>query len=228
MTSFLRFLTQFEFLFYFVLSVILIVFSVRIYKLWKEWSTSLFGLEREHTQQQINQGITILIFTFALGVGLFTLTTFVAPSIPGINLAATPTVDLTSQPSIAIVPTPTISETTTGLIPTLTAILDMGCIPDQVQWTDPINGDSISGKYVLMGTVNISNLGFYKFEYAIADSESWTTIAAGNKPIIDGPLGGSWDTSSLTPGEYKLRLVVSNNQTALPECIIKITIQDAK
>jgi len=225
MTSFLRFLSQFEILFYLILAVILIVFAVKVYKAWKEWSTSLFGLEKEHTQRQINQGITILIFTFALGITLFILTTFIAPSYPGVQQAATPTLNLTAQPTV-IPATPTISATTTGLIPTLTAILDMGCIPDQVQWTDPINGDSISGTYVLKGTVNVANLGFYKFEFSPVDSNSWTTIAAGNKSIIDEPLGGSWDTSSLSPGDYKLRLVVTNNQNEpLPECIIDITIK---
>ena len=228
MTSLLRFLNKFEFLFYLVLAVILVIFVIKVYKAWKEWSTSLFGLEKEHTQRQINQGITILIFTFALGIGLFILTTFVAPSIPGVEQAATPTLNLTAQPTV-ILSTPTISATTTGLIPTLTAILDMGCIPDQVQWTDPINGDSISGKYLLKGTVNVPNLGFYKFEFSPADSDYWTTIAAGNKLIIDEPLGGSWDTTSLTPGDYKLRLIVTNNQNEpMPECVINITIKAQK
>jgi hypothetical protein len=225
MTSLLRFLNKFEFLFYLILAVILIIFVVKVYRAWKEWSTALFGLEKEHTQRQINQGITILIFTFALGIGLFILTTFVAPSMPGVDIAATPTLNLTAQPTV-IPSTPTISATTTGLIPTLTAILDMGCIPNQVQWTDPINGDSIIGKYLLKGTVNVPNLGFYKFEFSPVDSTNWTTIAAGNKSIIDEPLGGSWDTTSLTPGDYKLRLVVTNNQNEpMPECIINITIK---
>jgi hypothetical protein len=225
MNSVLQFLTRYEILFYFVLAIILVVFSLRVYRAWKEWSTSLFGLEREHTQRQINQGITVLFFTFALGIGLFILTTFIAPSMPSLQTAATPTVNLTAQPTI-VLSTPTQSATTTGLIPTLTAILDMGCIPDTVQWTDPINGDSISGKYVLKGTVNVPNLGFYKFEYTQAGSDHWTTIAAGNKSIIDEALGGSWDTTSLTPGDYQLRLVVTNNQNEpMPECVINITIK---
>lgn len=225
MASLLRLLTQYEILFYLVLGIILVVFASRVLRAWREWSTSLFGLEKEQTQQQINQGISVLIITIALGIGLFVLTTFVAPSVPGVQMVSTPTADLTVQPTLTI-NTPTVSLTTTGLIPTLSAILDMGCVPDKVQWSDPTNGDSISGIYVLKGTVNVQNLGYYKFEYAPSDSENWTTIAAGNRAIIDEPLGGSWDTSSLTPGEYKLRLVVTNNQNEpMPECIINITIQ---
>ena len=225
MASLLRFLTRFEVLFYLVLGVMLLIFVVRVFRAWKDWSNALFGMEKEQTQREINQGITVLIFTFALLVSVFILTTFVAPSMVGVLLSATPTLELTAQPTVNV-STPTVSATTTGLIPTLSAILDRGCVPDEVQWTDPVNGDSISGKYVLKGTVNVVNLGFYKFEFAPADSTSWTTIAAGNKNIIDEPLGGSWDTSSLTPGDYKLRLVVTNNQDEpLPECVITITIK---
>lgn len=228
MAPFLAFLTRYEILFYFVIGIILIVHARKVFLAWKEWSIALFGMEKENTQRQINQGITALIITFALGVGLFILTTFVSPSMPGIQVASTPTLDLTAQPTV-IISTPTISTTTQGLIPTLTAILDKGCVPGKIEWTDPIDGDSISGKYVLKGTVNVPNLGFYTFEYAPIDSTNWTTIAAGEKTIIDDALGGNWDTSSLTPGDYQLRLVVNDNQNnPMPECIIKVTINTSK
>lgn len=224
MTTLLRFLSQYEIIFYILLGIVLIVFSRKVFLAWKEWSVALFGLEKEHSQRQINQGITVLIFTFALGIGLFVVTTFVTPAVPGVQQVSTPTLVLTSQPTIDL-STPTLVTTTQGLIPTLTAILDRGCVPDQIEWTDPIDGGIISGKYVLKGVVNVPNLGFYKFEYSQVDSNIWTTIAAGNTPVIDDVLGGSWDTSSLTPGDYQLRLVVTDNENnPLPECVITITI----
>lgn len=224
MTTLLRFLTQYEILFYILLGMVLIVFSRKVYLAWKEWSIALFGLEKEHTQIQINQGITVLIFTFALGVGLFIVTTFVAPAVPGIQQVSTPTLEFTSQPAVDL-STPTVMTTTQGLIPTLTAILDRGCLADQIEWTDPINGDIISGKYLLKGIVNVPNLGFFKFEYSLVDANNWTTIAAGNKPVIDDALGGIWDTSSLTSGDYQLRLIVTDVAgNPMPECVIKITI----
>ncbi len=224
MTTLLRFLTKYEIVFYILLGFVLIIFSRKVYLAWKEWSIALFGLEKEHTQRQINQGITVLIFTFALGVGLFIVTTFVAPAVPGIQQVSTPTLELTSQPAITL-STPTIITTTQGLIPTLTAILDRGCVADQIEWTDPVNGDIISGKYLLKGIVNVSNLGFFKYEYSPVDRNSWTTISAGSTPVIDDALGGNWDTSSLTPGDYQLRLIVTDIAgKPLPECVIKITI----
>jgi len=144
MTTLLRFLSQYEIVFYILLGIVLVVFSRKVFLAWKEWSVALFGLEKEHYQRQINQGITVLIFTFALGVGLFIVTTFVTPAVPGIQQVSTPTLELTSQPTIAL-STPTLVTTTQGLIPTLTAILDRGCVPDQIGWTDPIDGGLSAG-----------------------------------------------------------------------------------
>ncbi len=55
-------------------------------------------------------------------------------------------------------------------------------------------------------------------------SEEWMTIAAGNEIKIDGELN-PWDTTSLTPGDYQLRLVATNNLgEALPPCIIPVRV----
>lgn len=224
MTTLLRFFSQYEIVFYILLGIILVVFSRKVFLAWKDWSSALFGLEKEHYQRNINQGITVLIFTFALGVGLFIVTTFVTPAVPGIQQVSTPTLELTIEPTVDL-STPTLMTTTQGLIPTLTAFFDRGCVPDQIGWTDPINGGTISGTYLLKGVVNVPNLGFYKFEYSQVDSNNWTTIAAGNTPVVNDALGGSWDTSSLTPGDYQLRLIVTDNaNNPLPECVITITI----
>ncbi len=224
MTTLLRFLSQYEIVFYILLGIVLIVFARKVYLAWKDWSVALFGLEKEQSQRQINQGITVLIFTFALGVGLFIVTTFVTPAVPGIQQVSTPTLELTTQPTVDL-STPTLMTTTQGLIPTLTAILDRGCVPDQIEWTDPVDGSTISGKYLLKGVVNVPNLGFYKIEYAQVDSDNWTTISAGSTPVIDDALGGNWDTSSLTPGDYQLQLIVTDNENnPMPECVITVTI----
>jgi hypothetical protein len=228
MDNLLRFLTQYEILFYILIGTVIVIYARKVYLAWREWSVALFGLEKEYSQRNINQGLTILIFSGLLGVGLFVITTFVAPRVPGVQQVATPTVDLTQQVA-TLAETPTVQLTTQGLIPTLTAFLDRGCIPGQIEFTFPRNGDSISGKVELTGTVKVNNLGFYKYEYSVIDTGVWTTIAAGNQPITDAPLGGAWETGDLTPGDYELRLVVTNNQNeALPECKIHIVINASR
>ncbi len=99
-----------------------------------------------------------------------------------------------------------------------------GCIPGQIEWTFPKPGGEISATVELKGTVNVPNLGFYKYEYAEPGKDVWNTIAAGNQAKIDGQIG-FWNTSQLLPGDYQLRLVVADNQNKLfPACVIPVRV----
>jgi len=49
---------------------------------------------------------------------------------------------------------------------------------------------------------------------------------AGHEVVDNAPFGSMWNTSDMTPGDYKLRLVVrTNNDELLPECEIKILVK---
>jgi hypothetical protein len=99
-----------------------------------------------------------------------------------------------------------------------------GCLPGQIEFTYPVNGEEIQETVELRGTVNVPDFGFYKYEYSQPDSETWLTIAAGDQQKNDEILG-TWNTNLITPGSYLLRLVVvtSDNQT-LPACVIEIIV----
>lgn len=225
MQTLLQFLSKYEVLFYFLLAIAVVVSLRKVLTSWKQWRIAVFGLEKETAQHAFNTGMTFLILCGFLALGLFIINTFVTPSIPGVQSVSTPTVDLTSQPTATVDIQSIVTQTTTGLIPTLASFLDKGCVPDQIEWTYPLDGDSISGTVTLEGTVNVTDLGYYKYEYSEYGSDKWTTIAAGDTKIVNQALGGTWDTSELTPGDYQLRLVVTDHQNnALPECTIKITI----
>lgn len=229
MDAILRFLTQYEIVFYILLGAVVLVYVRKVFLAWREWSVALFGLEKELSQRKINAGLSIVLFSTLLGIGVFVINTFVTPSVPGVFTMATPTVDLTAQPTLTVEMTPTVESTAIGLIPTLSAFLDKGCVPDQVSWSYPMDGESISGQVELQGTVNILNLGYYKVEYTPIDQENWIPITAGRDTVIDAPLGGLWNSGDLTPGDYKLRLVVeTSNQEVLPECTINILIKATK
>lgn len=223
----LRFFSEYEILFYTGAGLIILVTALRTFSAWREWSSSIFGLEKEQAQRKFNQGLSVLVFAILMVVSLFVVNTFITSTVPGVQQLATPTIDITQQPPTST-PAPTTVITGEGFIPTITSYLSRGCIPGQLDWTDPGNGDTISGIVELKGTVNVENLGFYKYEYSPSGSERWTTIAAGNTIIIDEPLGGAWDTSGLIPGNYELRLVVNDNlNNALPACVIQVTIEAA-
>jgi hypothetical protein len=76
----------------------------------------------------------------------------------------------------------------------------------------------------LLGTVNIPNLGFYKYEFSEPGSDVWSTIAADNVAKVNGTIG-YWNTGQLTPGDYLLRLVVVDNQNnPFPACVIAVRV----
>jgi hypothetical protein len=174
-----------------------------------------------------------LILSGLLGLGLFIITTFVAPSIPNLQQVPTPTVDLTEQPTGTVVAATETPAAQSGLIPTLQSFFDRGCIPDQIDWTYPTDGETISGTVTLTGTVNVTDLGYYRYDYSAEGSDQWTTLAAGSTKIVNQPLGssasetsgGAWDTSVLTPGKYQLKLAVFDHQNKpFNECVISVTI----
>jgi hypothetical protein len=225
MDAILRFLTQYEILFFILLGAVILIYIRKVYLAWRDWSVALFGLEKEIAQRKINAGLSIVLFSALLAIGLFVINTFVTPSVPGVFQVATPTVDLTAQPTL-VIETPTIEITQQGLIPTLSAYLNKGCVPDQVNWTYPLEGDGVSGQVELTGTVNIPNLGYYKIEYTPIDQENWIPILAGREVVDNAPFGSLWNSADLTPGDYRLRIVVFNNQQEkLPECEIKILVK---
>ena len=99
-----------------------------------------------------------------------------------------------------------------------------GCVPETLILTSPEPGQEISGTVTLVGTVDIDNFGFYKYEFSPQDAGAWTTVSAGRETVVDGELG-LWDTSALTPGDYELSLEVTDNQGLLfPPCVIAVRV----
>ncbi|MRS05542.1 hypothetical protein EG832_20350 [bacterium] len=225
MDAILHFLTQYEILFYILLGAVILVYVRKVYLAWRDWSMALFGLEKEIAQRKINAGLSLVLVSTLLAIGLFVINTFVTPSVPGVFQVATPTVDLTAQPTLFI-ETPMVEATSQGLIPTLSAFLNKGCVPGQVNWSYPLDGDGVSGQVELSGTVNITNLGYFKIEYSPIDQDNWIPIMAGRQVVENAPFGSLWNSADLTPGDYRIRIVVfTNQQEKLPECEIKILVK---
>ncbi|OGN75950.1 MAG: hypothetical protein A2X25_02065 [Chloroflexi bacterium GWB2_49_20] len=183
----------------------------------------VYGLEREITHRRVVQSVTSLIIIGLLLFGEFTLVTFLSPVIPASTLITTPTINPLLIPQSTIntgqgtmsVETPQASAT---------QLQATGCIIGQIMISVPKAGQEIQGEIELIGTADIPNFGFYKYEYAPQGSDAWSTILAGRKAVIDGKLG-NWDTTELTPGDYQLRLVVFDNMnTELPICIIPVRV----
>jgi len=74
--------------------------------------------------------------------------------------------------------------------------------------TDPANCDYIEGLVNILGTANDANLDFWVLEYTGGASVGWTTIAGPQTAPVVGGVLAAWDTSSLLPCAYTLRLRV--------------------
>ncbi len=218
-----QFLSTYEVLIYIVLAIGALFAFRWLWRAWNEWREAVYSLEKEFALRRMGQAIAFVTLVTILFCGEFMTASFIIPSLPASFFVVTPTLDLLATP------TGTISAelaTQIALTPRPVATLSgtSGCVEDKLIITDPKSGTQISGKITLQGTVNIPNLGFYKYEVAPLSSTTWATISAGQKDVTNGPLG-DWDTSTLTPGDYQLRLVATDNQgNALPPCIIQIRI----
>jgi hypothetical protein len=223
MASILRFFVLYAPLVYMLLVVGLLLASRNLSRSLKEKRISVFGLEREIAQRRANQAIAFLVIVLLLAVGELVLSSFLAPGMPASALLDTPTVNLSAVPTNTLSPE-FLRTLTTGTPAATQGAEASGCIPGQIMLTSPKSSAEVSGQITLKGTASIPNFGFYKYEVAPAGSENWATLQAGRDVVVDGNLG-LWDTTALTPGDYLLRLVVTDNQgQALPPCVVKVRV----
>jgi len=221
MEELLRFIATYEVGIYIIIGTIILVNLKRLIEALIALNKAQFGLEREVAQKKLRLSITIISLVLLLGVSNFVLVSVASIRYPGIKGLATPTIDLATTLSA----TESAKQTPESVQQTQTAIAITGCVPGQLEWVAPKSGDEVSGSVELKGTVNVPNLGFYKYEYRFQGDDLWTPISAGNKPIIEESFGGRWNTEQLQPGNYSLRLVVSDNQNNLLQpCVIDVKV----
>jgi hypothetical protein len=193
---------------------------------WDEMRRAAFGIERDLARSKLNQATVWLLLALTAAITLFSLTSIWVPSQPSQLPLATSTIDLLVTPLATLPPgsegalvTPAPGET---LTPGGAAVT--GCVPGQVEISFPANGDSLTGVIMLLGSANIPNFGFYKYEIARPGETLWFSLNAAQSPVEDGELG-EWVTTVLPPGEYRLRLVVGDNQgNMLPPCEVVVTV----
>ena len=208
----------------YLLLLIALLFALRKYVVTdRERNEAVFGLEVELARRRQVRAISVLVSIGFLALAEFVLVFLLVPALPGFLTISTPTRDTLSVPASTIPPEilETLGATTPGA--TITT-LSSACIPGQIMITSPKPGDQVRGRITLVGTADIPNFGFYKYEFAPPGTELWTTIQAGREVKQEEDLG-DWDTSELSTGDYLLRLVVTDNQgNVLPACVVPVRI----
>ncbi len=222
MDSLFRFLVKYEIWVYLALALGA-VFAIRsVWIAWSEWRRSVYGLEKELSLQRVRISGAAVLLLLLIGLSQFCLVSFVVPFLPGATFLLTPTADLLQTPVSTLEPgalTPTPQAGTPAPPPGTS-----GCVPGHLMITFPAAGQEISGKITLTGTVDVENYGYFKYEIASQGNEQWTTIGAGNTVKHNENLG-NWDPTALVPGDYQLRLIVTDNLgKLLPPCIVPVRI----
>jgi hypothetical protein len=135
----------------------------------------------------------------------------------------TPTLDLLASPQATL----PLADSTQAAIALATQPVQngmSGCVADKIIITSPKSGEDVSAVVDLIGTADIPNFGFYKYEVAPAGTEDWATISADREPKKDALLG-KWNTLSRGNGDYFLRLVITDNLgNTLEPCVISVRI----
>jgi hypothetical protein len=217
-----RFLASYEALIYIVLALGALFAFRWLWRTWREWQQSVFKLEREFSLRRLSQAFAVSVIILLLFCAEFTVATFLIPGLPAQVFVPTPTLDLLALPAGTL--SPELQTQVAAASPPAASANMQGCIPGQLIITSPRPGEEIKGKVDITGTVDIPDFGFYKYEVAPRGGETWATIAADTVTKRDELLG-LWDTTALTPGDYQLRVVVTDNQgQALPPCVIPIRV----
>ena len=82
----------------------------------------------------------------------------------------------------------------------------------------------MSGVINIVGSANIEDFGYYKFEFRGNGFGDWTFIQRFDQSINGGILG-AWDTRSVSSGAYEFRLVVVDSTGNYPPpCVVKLNV----
>lgn len=235
MRTLFQFLTRSEYVLY-VLAGIAVFFAFRgIVQSRQTLRTAIFGLEREAAHNRSRRSWATILAMFMLSGSVYIAVNILAPNLTEVQVEPTPTpfLFLTQQatPTEARVLYPTVTPTI-GLPPAggtpaapVAATAVNGCELYGARITSPTPNQTVSGRVVVEGQANILNFSQYKFEVkGAATGSAWVVVASYSAPISEGILG-AWDSTSLTPGEYTLRMVVSRVDGTFPTpCEVPITV----
>jgi hypothetical protein len=219
MRALLDFLHNYEIFLYILIGLISVIYIRRFLSAWHEARLAIFGLEKEMAGQRMRANASILIALVVLLIFVFISTTFVRPMLPQVVAMATPTLELSTAQPIAL----NLGQEA-DVTPTAEVTGNLNCIAGQFELSDPQTGMEISGVVTLKGIINVQDFGFYKYEYSQLGSSSWLIIAGSSTIDPEGTLG-LWDTSLLTPGDYLLRLVVTDNRSnTIGICVVGVKV----
>jgi hypothetical protein len=83
----------------------------------------------------------------------------------------------------------------------------------------------VTGVIQIRGAASVENFNYYKFEFRVPPAGEWSFITSYSHSVADGVLG-EWNTDTVPPGEYDLRLVVVDGTGNFPEpCVTRLVVR---
>jgi hypothetical protein len=240
MTILVKLIADYAIWLYLALGLIALLFLRAYMVARRERENAIFALEREAAVGRMGRAVIGFLVTVIIIGGVFYTTQTLVEEIPLPEATPTPTVIIALPPSPTpppLLPTPTPTDTPRPR-PTLPALetetptpevslgVPANCPNPGVQISQPGTGATVSGVIQLVGTANIPNFWYYKFEFRGNSFGEWTYIQQFETPVNGGILG-SWDTRSVPSGDYEFRLIVVETSGNYPEpCTVQLAVRN--
>lgn len=239
MNTLLQFISRISVVLY-ALAAAGIFFSIRgLVQSRRRRRVAMFGLEREAAQARFRRALgMILTLAFLSGI-VYMIDNVVVPNTSNTTDAEpeeTPVAFLPGEPTPTsvrllfptVTPTPGIppAEVEEEAEAAATPAEDVeGCEIIGSNISSPSPGDEVSGQVAVEGEVNVLDFSQYKFEIrGPSTDDSWVVVGTYFQTVPDGLLG-VWDSTSLIPGDYTLRLIVHRQDgSTIPPCEVPITV----
>ncbi|MBN1218058.1 MAG: hypothetical protein JXM69_03945 [Anaerolineae bacterium] len=240
MLEFLRPIVAFDTWIYIGLGLVALIFLRLMWLARKDRARSIFTLERENTRVRMTRAFTGLMVVLGLMLGVYYLSLVTPPMLPPAPNTPTPTPMLELPPTPTpppLLPTPTptqtplppptiiIQETPTATPQAAVLGISPNCPYPNARITQPGDGARVTGIVQISGAAAIDNFDYYKFEFSAPGSNEWNFIQRYDKSVLEGVLG-SWNSDTVSPGEYQFRLVVVDATGNYPEpCTIRLIVE---
>jgi hypothetical protein len=105
-------------------------------------------------------------------------------------------------------------------------VVAANCPNPGVRISEPGDGAQVSGVVQIVGSAEVPDFEYYKFEFRGNGFTDWTFIQRFDHSIVGGILG-AWDTNSVSSGTYEFRLVVVDHTGNYPApCVVTLNVQN--
>jgi len=216
MLTFLTFLRDYEIVGYYLLGLISLRYIYLLIAAQIQLSKTIFGLERELYLGRRTGALGALALLVVTGGALYAAVHLGLPQAQTAEQIRLITVSA-HMPTVTLTPTPLEQF----------GVDVSGCNNPNSKILQPKPGDAVKGKVSIRITADIANFAYYKIELGRPDEpDVWTTLWNDNQPATkEKPFPWTWDSSTVPPGVYHLRLTVMAADLTFPTpCVVPIQV----